>query len=151
LPVAASHNSYSGFVIAACLVIATAAAAATVRLFANGVTRRSAAWDCGYKKANAMSQYTAGSFAQPIRRVFATIAFRARELVVMPAPTETAPAQFTVTLKDPAWDLFYAPVGRAVNFLGDRINALQFLTIRGDLGIVFLTLVFLLTVLALWA
>ncbi len=151
LPVAASHNSYSGLVIAACMVAATAAVAAIVHLVANGATRRSVAWDCGYPEASVFTQYTAGSFAQPIRRVFATIAFRARETVVMPPPMDTAPAHITVTLWDPAWDVFYAPVQQAIGFLADRINGYQFLTIRRYLGVVFLTLVFLLTVLALWA
>ena len=151
LPVAASHNSYSGLVIVACLLAATALTAALVRLFANGATRRSPAWDCGYPEASAMTQYTAGSFAQPIRRVFATLAFHARERVVMPAPEDIAPAQFTATLRDPAWDLLYAPVGQAIGFLADHFNRFQFLTIRRYLGLVFVTLVFLLTVLALWA
>ena len=151
LPMAASHNSYSGFVIVACLLLAIAATVSIVRLLASGITRRSAAWDCGYPEASAMTQYTAGSFAQPIRRVFATSFFRAREAVDIPPPTDTTPAHFTVTLRDPAWDLFYAPVARAIGFLADYLNRLQFLTIRSYLGIVFLTLVFLLTVLALWA
>ena len=151
LPVAASHNSYSGIVVAACLIIATAAVASITRLMANGATRRGAAWDCGYPEASVLTQYTAGSFAQPIRRVFATIAFRARETVVMPAPTDTAPAHFAVTLWDPAWDLLYEPVRQAVNYLADHLNWYQFLTIRRYLGVVFLTLIFLLAVLALWA
>ncbi|MDE2499828.1 MAG: hydrogenase 4 subunit B [Alphaproteobacteria bacterium] len=151
LPVAASHNSYSGFVIATCLVIATALTASVVRAFANNATRRSAAWDCGYPEASPTTQYTAGSFAQPIRRVFATIAFRAREQVTMPAPTDTGAAQFLLTLRDPAWDFLYTPIGRSVDFLADHFNRFQFLTIRRYLGLVFLTLVFLLTVLVLWA
>lgn len=149
-PVAASHNSYSGFVIAACLIVATALAALIVRLLANRSTRRGPAWDCGYPDPSSMTQYTAGSFAQPIRRVFATMAFRARETVVMPRPGDMAPAQFRVTLWDPAWDVLYAPVAAAVGFLADRFNVFQFLTIRRYLGMVFFTLVFLLTVLALW-
>ncbi|MBU6297335.1 MAG: hydrogenase 4 subunit B, partial [Alphaproteobacteria bacterium] len=151
LPMAACHNSYSGLVVAVCLIAATAITAYLIRLFANGASRRSAAWDCGYPEASPATQYTAGSFAQPIRRVFATIAFRARERVAMPAPTDTAPAQFTLTLRDPAWDFLYTPIGKGVGFLADYLNRFQFLTIRRYLGLVFLTLVFLLTVLVLWA
>ncbi|MGA7713238.1 MAG: hydrogenase 4 subunit B [Rhizomicrobium sp.] len=151
LPVADSHNSYSGLMIGALLVLATALMVSVVRLVANSATRRSAAWDCGYPEASALTQYSAGSFAQPIRRVFATLIFHAREKVVMPVPTDTAPAQFTLSLWDPAWDLFYAPVSRAVGFLADRLNPYQFLTIRRYLGVVFVTLVILLTVLAIWA
>ena len=151
LPVTESHNSYSGLMIGALLVLSTALVALIVRLVANSATRRSVAWDCGYPEASALTQYSAGSFAQPIRRVFASLLFHAREKVVMPVPTATEPAQFTMSLWDPAWDLFYAPVGKAVGFLADHINRFQFLTIRRYLGVVFVTLVILLTVLALWA
>ena len=55
--------------------------------------RRAPAWDCGYPDASPATQYTAGSFAQPIRRVFGTIVFRAREQVDMPPPGDTRPAR----------------------------------------------------------
>ena len=45
--------------------------------------------------------------------------------------------------------VMHAPVAFGVQFLADRINRLQFLTIRRYLGVVFLTLILLLTVLAL--
>ena len=51
LPVADSHNSYSGLMIGALLVLATALIVSVVRLVANSATRRSAAWDCGYNEA----------------------------------------------------------------------------------------------------
>ena len=38
------------------------------------------------------TQYTASSFAQPIRRVYGTLVFRAREIGSMPPPGSTAPA-----------------------------------------------------------
>jgi formate hydrogenlyase subunit 3/multisubunit Na+/H+ antiporter MnhD subunit len=151
LPAVASHNTYSGLAIGMCLILATLATAIVVRLLANRATRRSPAWDCGFPDASPVTQYTAGSFAQPIRRIFGTIVFGARETVVMPEPGDTAPARFTVTLRDPAWEAFYAPVAQATNFVAGRLNVMQFLTIRRYLGIVFLTLVLLLTVLALWA
>ena len=39
------------------------------------------------------TQYTAGSFAQPIRRVFGSVVFRAREHVDMPPPGDARPAR----------------------------------------------------------
>jgi hypothetical protein len=76
--------------------------------------------------------------------------FRAREHVDMPAPGEMRAARFEVDLKDLAWDLFYAPVARGVSLAADRMNHLQFLTIRRYLTLVFSALVLLLAVLAVW-
>ena len=53
-------------------------------------------WDCGFPDASPATQYTAGSFSQPIRRVFGTVVFRAREEVHMPPPGDAqrrAPAR----------------------------------------------------------
>ncbi len=150
VPVAGSHNTYSGLVIAVCVLAAAFLVAALIKLFANGETRRSDTWDCGHAEANTSAQYSAGSFAQPIRRVYAGMVFRARELVAMPPPGETGPATFEAKLHDPAWELLYLPVGKTVGALADRLNPFQYLTIRSYLGIVFLTLVVLLTVLAIW-
>jgi hypothetical protein len=95
-----------------------------------------------------MTQYTSGSFAQPIRRVFGTVMFRARETVMMPPPGDVGPARLHVQLHDPVWDVAYAPLRGAVMFAADRLNQLQFLTIRRYLTLVFAVLVLLLVILA---
>jgi hypothetical protein len=97
-----------------------------------------------------MTQYTAGSFAQPIRRVFGTLVFRASEHVEMPPPGDVGPARLRVVLHDLVWEVLYAPIAGAVAFAADRLNLLQFLTIRGYLTLVFFSLVTLLLALALW-
>jgi hypothetical protein len=68
----------------------------------------------------------------------------------MPPPGDARPARFSVRLRDVPWDAFYAPLARAVGFLAERLNALQFLTIRGYLTMVFGALVTLLMVLTIW-
>ena len=68
----------------------------------------------------------------------------------MPRPGELKPARFTVTLRDLVWDAFYVPVASGIQLAADRLNILQFLTIRRYLSAVFVALVFLLLVLALW-
>ena len=68
----------------------------------------------------------------------------------MPRPGSLEAARFAVTLHDPAWDVFYMPVAKGIEFATGHLNRLQFLTIRRYLTIVFSTLVFLLLVLALW-
>ena len=54
------------------------------------------------------------------------------------------------TLRDPVWDALYAPIAGGVAFAADRLNRLQFLTIRHYLSLVFAALVGLLLVLAIW-
>jgi hypothetical protein len=82
--------------------------------------------------------------------VFGALLFQARETVEMPAPGETAAARFSVRVRDLVWELLYAPLARAVGWTADRLDRLQFLTIRQYLSLVFGALVLLLTMLALW-
>ncbi|HEY0418759.1 MAG TPA: hydrogenase 4 subunit B, partial [Acetobacteraceae bacterium] len=112
--------------------------------------RRAPAWGCGYPDAGASAQYSAGSFAQPIRRVFGPLVFGAREIVEMPPPGDMRAARLTVTLHDRAWDTIYAPLAAGVGYAAEKLNALQFLTIRQYLTLVFAALVALLLVLAIW-
>ena len=60
------------------------------------------------------------------------------------------PARLTVTLADRIWDGLYMPIAAAVWFAADRLNRLQFLTIRSYLSLVFVALVALLLVMAIW-
>jgi membrane protein implicated in regulation of membrane protease activity len=53
-------------------------------------------------------------------------------------------------MRDLVWDLLYAPVAGAVAFAAERVNLLQFLTIRRYLSLVFFALVALLLALAIW-
>ena len=113
-------------------------AAFAIHRLASDRLRRGPAWDCGYPDPSPATQYTADSFAQPIRRVFGTVVFRAREHVEMPPPGDTRPARLTVDLRD-------LDLGRAL--CADRrrrraspptrLNHLQFLTIRQYLSLVF--------------
>jgi hypothetical protein len=149
-PVAGSHSSYGGLVLLLAIAAAGAVLAGLVRVFARGGARRTPAWDCGFPDPAPATQYTPGSFAEPIRRVFGTVAFRAAETVEMPPPGDTAPARFAVAMRDPAWEFLFLPVVRAVSFVTGKADVVQYLTIRRYLSFVFVTLVLLLTVLALW-
>ena len=113
--------------------------------------RREDPWDCGFGEVPANAQYSANSFAQPIRRVFGTLVFRARETVEMPPPGDLGPARLNVELHDPIWETLYAPIAGAVAYVADRLNVLQFLTIRRYLTLVFFALVALLLGLATWS
>src|SRR5262245_8659413 len=63
----------------------------------------------------------------------------------------TRPARLVVHMTDPIWDWLYAPLAGAVGAAADRLNGLQFLTIRQFLTLVFCALVLLLLVLAVWS
>jgi formate hydrogenlyase subunit 3/multisubunit Na+/H+ antiporter MnhD subunit len=150
VPVTASRSSYDGLLVFIFIIFAALVSAVVIHRFASQALRRAPAWDCGYPDASVLTQYSAGSFAQPIRRVFGTVLFGARESVVMPPPGDLRPAVLRVKLHDPVWEGIYAPIGQAVGAVANWLNRFQFLTIRGYLSIVFATLVLLLLVLALW-
>ena len=151
VPIAASRSSYDGLLVFVFMIASGALAAFAIHRLASDRLRRAPAWDCGYPDASPATQYTATSFAQPIRRVFGTAVFRARERVEMPPPGDMRAARLTVELHDPIWDDLYAPLAAAIGTAADRLNRLQFLTIRQFLSIVFGALVILLLVLAIWS
>ncbi len=151
VPIAESRSSYNGLLLFLLIGAAALLCAEVIHRWSSHAVRRSAAWDCGFPDAGPMTQYTAGSFAQPIRRVFGTLAFHAREEVDMPSPGETRPATFHVHLRDPVWDVLYAPVERIIGFAADILNKVQSWTIRAYLSLVFGTVVALLIVLTIWS
>jgi hypothetical protein len=148
--VAAARSSYNGLLIFLFVAMATSLTAAAIHRFASHAIRRAPAWDCGFPDPSPMTQYTADSFAQPIRRVFAASLFGAHEHVTLPPPGDTAPARIEKTIHDPIWDWGYAPVAGWVERTSLSLNRLQFLTIRRYLGFVFAALVALLLALTLW-
>ena len=150
VPIDPSRSSYNGFVVFLFTALAASLAAFVIHRIASGAIRRAAAWDCGYPDASPALQYSASSFAQPVRRVFGTLLFQARETVSMPKPGDVSAAHFHVSVRDLIWESLYLPVGRYVGFVSERANALQLLTIRQFLGLVFIALVGLLSLLAFW-
>ncbi len=150
VPIAESRSSYNGLLVFLFVVMSGSLAAFAIHRLASDKLRRAPAWDCGYPDPSPATQYTASSFAQPIRRVYGTTVFRAREIGEMPPPGSLAPARLTVDLHDLIWDAAYAPIARFIGYAADRLNILQFLTIRRYLTLVFTALVLLLLVLAIW-
>lgn len=150
VPVEAGRSSYNGLLVFLFVAASAGLAALAVHRLASRAVRRGPAWGCGYPDPGPRAQYAAASFAQPIRRVFGATLLAARESVAMPAPGDTAPARFAVTMRDRVWDALYRPLAAGVGGAADRLNPIQFLTIRRYLGLVFGALVALLLVLALW-
>jgi hydrogenase-4 component B len=150
VPIAEGRSSYNGLLIFLFVAISASVAAFAIHRLASRALRRGAAWDCGHPDPSPATQYTAGSFAQPIRRVFGTVVFLAREEVEMPPPGEVQAARFHVRIRDLVWDVLYAPVADVIEITADRFNRFQFLTIRRYLSLVFFLLVLLLLALAIW-
>jgi NADH:ubiquinone oxidoreductase subunit 5 (subunit L)/multisubunit Na+/H+ antiporter MnhA subunit len=149
VPLEPGQSSYSGLVVFVVAVVVGVAVTAGVHRLASDKVRRGPAWDCGFPDPNPAAQYTASSFAQPLRRVFGTLIFRAVERVDMPEPGENRAARLDVRLKDPVWDGLYVPLIHAVNAVAERANPLQFLTIRRYLTLMFVALIVLLCAVAL--
>ena len=148
VPIAESRSSYNGLLVFIFIAASAFLAAFTIHRLASDKLRRAPAWDCGFPDQSPATQYTADSFAQPLRRVFGGFAFRVQEDVHMPLPGDGSPARLTVKLHDLVWEWIYEPVVRLVNVLAEQLNHLQFLTIRRYLSLVFGLLVLLLLVLA---
>jgi formate hydrogenlyase subunit 3/multisubunit Na+/H+ antiporter MnhD subunit len=150
VPIPATRSSYNGLLVFVFIAVSAMLTVYVVHRFGSHALRRAPAWDCGFPDPSPATQYTAGSFAQPIRRVFGTLVFGVNEHVDMPRPGDIRAARLTVELTDLIWDRLYRPIADAVGFIADRLNQLQFLTIRRYLSLVFAVLVVLLLALAIW-
>jgi formate hydrogenlyase subunit 3/multisubunit Na+/H+ antiporter MnhD subunit len=150
VPIAGARSSYDGALVLAFVTLSAGLCAFVIHQFASRQVRRAPAWDCGTPDPNPITQYTAASFAQPIRRVFAASLLGAAERVDIPPPGDMRAARRIATISDPIWESLYAPVARLVGAAADRLDRLQFLTIRVYLSLVFFALVGLLLVLAIW-
>ena len=151
VPIAASRSSYNGLLVLLFISLSAISAALFIHRFASRALRRTDPWDCGFPDASPMTQYSAAGFAQPFRRVFGGILFRSRDRVQMPPPGSLAPAHLTVVLHDLIWEQIYEPIARFVELAAEKLNVLQFLTIRRYLFLVFASLIVLLCILAVRA
>ena len=74
---------------------------------------------CGFSDPTPAAQYSGGGFAQPIRRVFGTLVFSARDHVEMPPPGDIRPARLRIELHDLIWEGMYRPIAGAVGLSSD--------------------------------
>lgn len=151
VPIAESRSSYNGLLVMVFIAISASLAVFFIHRFASHALRRGPAWGCGFTDPTPAAQYSGASFAQPIRRVFGTLVFHARDHVEMPAPGDIRPARLRIELRDLIWEGMYEPIAGAIGVSSEKLNRLQFLTIRRYLSLVFATLVTLLLVLAIWS
>ena len=101
------------------------------------------AWDCGFGPLSSRMQYTASSFAMPIRKVFALL-WEIREEV---QPAEGGrKARYSLAVYDRFWLWLYVPIGKIIIKLAARASLIQGGNLRVYLCYSFFTLLFLLWV-----
>jgi len=146
VPIGDVRSSYDPLLISIFLLFCAGATAIFIHFFASRALRRAPAWDCGFPDPSPSIQYTASGFAQPIRRIYGTITFSAKEQVDMPPPGSSTPARFSVKLHDHIWELLYLAPARYMLAISERLNVFQFLTVRRYLILMFAALISLLVV-----
>ncbi len=108
-------------------------------------TRIAPAWDCGFGPLNSRMQYTATSFAMPIRRIF-SFAWHVKERV---EPAHQGKGlHYFLYVGDWVWMVLYAPIGKLIHKVAERTARIQGGNLRVYLCYSFFTLLFLLWVVA---
>jgi len=117
--------------------------------------RTGPAWDCGFGPPPAflpfgdpLTQYSGGSFAQPLRRILGPALLSATASLDMPPPGDIRPAVFTEHTTDPAETYLFAPIASLRIRLSALADRMQFLTVRQILSVMVTALILFLVVIA---
>ena len=148
VPIGPAHSSYNGLILLVFITVSATLGAAFVHRFGSRALRRSPAWDCGYPDPSPRTQYSASSFAQPLRRYSAMSCFARARKSTCPGPGTSG-----LAFRSPGsiWSGSGCTGQSAlVGLVADRLNVLQYLTVRRYLTMMFGALVFLLSVVAVW-
>jgi hydrogenase-4 component B len=145
-PIAADRASYSApiaFVGILCVVVVT-----YLLLHTRGAAiRRVPLWDCGFEKITNRMQYTATSFAMPLRRIFGFLfSIKQHVKLIQPASHPAYPQRlyYHLRVRDRFWLWIYQPVVDASFWLSRRIGRMQQGRIQVYLIYSFMTILFLL-------
>ena len=143
-PVAPVTAAYAAPFAVALLVLAMLAVRVALRLTGNmNEVRRAPPWDCGFGPLTARMQYTAHSFAMPLRRIF-------RPIWELEESVEEAPGtvRYTLQIHDRFWKLIFEPVNRTLQRSIHAVRLLQSGSVRTYLTVSFVTLLVLLWVIS---
>ncbi len=146
IPFDVARSVYDAPIIFMFVVGSTLLTIALVHRVSSRRTRRAPPWDCGYPEASPITQYSASSFGQPLRRVYGSTMLGATETVDMPAPGDMRAARLDVRTTDYIWRWLYVAPADALMAASIRLNFIQYLSIRRYLVAMFLVLVILLVV-----
>jgi formate hydrogenlyase subunit 3/multisubunit Na+/H+ antiporter MnhD subunit len=149
------YPGYSAPILAGMLGLTLLALFATLRVWAVRGQTRGPAWECGFAAPPAwlpfgdpLTQYAGASFSQIIRKSLATRLLGARETVVTAPPGDAAMATLDVTVEDPSDRFLFARLAAAREWISDRADRMQFLTIRRTLVVMFIVVVIFLASIA---
>jgi len=111
-----------------------------------GPVRRGPVWSCGFPGVTAQMQYTAVSFSQPLRRIFASV-YRPREkyqLANLGHKMLTKRVRYTLHIMDLSWQYVYLPIGKLTLVLTQWVQWLHSRTLNTYLSYSFVTLLIIL-------
>ncbi len=129
-PIAESRSLYNGLLVLAFIAFSSLAAQAHSQIWLARHAPRAAVGLRLRRSHPGLTQYTASSFAQPVRSALGAIAFPIRERLDMPLPGETRPAHFSRRIGDRFMRYFYTPISTAVWFGAEKLNVVNFLAIQ---------------------
>ncbi|MEO8332065.1 MAG: hydrogenase 4 subunit B [Gallionella sp.] len=139
-PIAAERASYSPLILLLIIVTGVLLTTLVVKKFYHGRLRRNSAWDCGFPEQGSRMQDTAEGFGQPIRQIFEWFMGVVRQV---PSPFDLHP-HFHSEVHDRLWNIFYVPIKRLNEMIGNQVGKLQHGRIHIYLLYSFITLLALL-------
>ncbi len=146
---------YAALAVALLLALSAGAAVLVMRRFAAPGQTRGPAWAGGFAAPPAwlpfgdpVTQYGAASFAEPLQRTLGHALLGAQEVLTAPPPGIPGPVTMQATFEDPAVTWLFAPLQRARASASRFADAMQLLTIRRILMVMFVVLVLFLVVIA---
>jgi hypothetical protein len=95
-----------------------------------------------------LTQYSAGGFSQPLRRILGPVLISATASVDMPRPGDTRPAMLREHSQDPASEYLFAPIAALRARLSGLADRMQFLTVRQILSVMVTALILFLIFIA---
>ncbi len=113
----------------------------------SGAIRRAPLWDCGFEKITSRMQYTATSFAMPLRRIFGFLFSIKEHVRRLPETAHRAfpeQVQYHLRVRDRFWIWIYQPIGDASFWISRRIGRMQHGRIQVYLIYSFVTIIVLL-------
>jgi len=143
-PIAQERASYSPLIVLGALLLA--GCTFLFIHFRSGVKRRTALWSCGHPDLNAHMQYTATSFSQPLRRIFANL-YQPHDKLLRSDYGNTLlvkKIRYQVHVQDLIWRYLYIPIRQITEWLTRRVDWLHERSIHGYLTFTFITLLILL-------
>jgi formate hydrogenlyase subunit 3/multisubunit Na+/H+ antiporter MnhD subunit len=120
-PIQAERASYGPLILLFIIVVGGLIIKLTVKKYYHGRVRRGPAWDCGYPAQTPRMQDTAEGFGQPIRQIFEWFMGVVRDV---PTPFDLHPHYHGET-NDRLWSLFYVPIKKLNEMVGNQVGKLQ--------------------------